>query len=80
MPDDKKELTEIEKLRGSLAYFRHFARGVTTLVRDPYTLSHRKRLQAIYALVESAEHQWPDWLEDGIEGKTQEELDKEVTE
>jgi len=68
------EMTELEKLRKHMTYFRAFARNVRSMVRLAGTIRCEKRLEAIQGEIRLMESQWPDWLLDGIEGMSEEEL------
>jgi len=60
-------MTELEKLRKHMKYFRQFARNVKTIAMDATPHKHKERLHAIVDLVGTFENQWPNWLDDGIE-------------
>ena len=62
-------MTELEKLRKHMKYFRAFARNVKTIAFDSDPHNKKKRLIAIANLVSTYENQWPNWLDDGIESK-----------
>jgi len=68
------EMTELEKLRKHMTYFRAFARNVRSMVKLAGPIGCPKRLKAIREEIRLVESQWPDWLIEGIEGMSEEEL------
>jgi len=66
-------MTELEKLRRHMQYFRAFARNVKTIALDASPYKHGERLHAIARLVRTHENQWPNWLDDGIEAMKDDE-------
>ncbi len=58
-------MTELEKLRRHMKYFRRFALNTKTVVMSGK--NHKTVVSAIRGDVQSMENQWPNWLDDDIE-------------